>query len=146
LTRVKARVVAMGQGSDDRVRFEASVMPTPLLGVPFMDRDHAAIDKLFADAAHAPDDALMGLFDAIAQQLRDHFQREEKAMTEARVPALLTHLELHARVLREVERIRGEIVSSKPEAVREMIGSFLPQLVADHNATADAVSAAHLRA
>ena len=67
-------------------------------------------------------------------------------MTEARVPILLCHLELHAQLLREVERMRDEIASRGAEGARELLGAMLPQLVANHVATADTVSASFLRA
>jgi hypothetical protein len=66
---------------------------------------------MFADVATTPDEGLMDLFDAIARELSEHFAREEAAMTEARVPVLLPHLELHAHLLREVDKMRGTIAS-----------------------------------
>ena len=83
----------------------------PFLGVPLMDRDHAAIEHMLVEAKEKPDSELLKYFDAISQELRDHFAREEKAMTEARVPVLLCHLELHAQILSEVATLRREIVS-----------------------------------
>ena len=118
----------------------------PILGVPLMDRDHAAIERMFAAVADTPDESLPELFEAIAHEIVDHFAREEAAMTEARVPILLCHLELHAQLLREVERMRDEIASRGAEGARELLGAMLPQLVANHVATADTVSASFLRA
>ncbi len=66
-------------------------------------------------------------------------------MTEARVPVLLPHLELHAQLLREVDRMRRDIASRDAEGARQLIGTLLPQLVANHVATADAVSASFLK-
>jgi len=60
-------------------------MPSaPRLGVPLMDRDHAAIDLLFDAAATTADSELPALLDMIAEELHDHFAREEAAMIEAR--------------------------------------------------------------
>ena len=117
----------------------------PILGVPLMDRDHAAIERMFADVADTPDEGLPELFEAIAREIADHFAREEAAMTEARVPILLCHLELHAQLMREVEKMRDEIASRNADGARELIGAMLPQLVANHVATADTVSASFLR-
>ncbi len=117
----------------------------PILGVPLMDRDHAAIERMFAGVATTPDERLPDLFEAIARELAEHFAREEAAMTEARVPILLCHLELHAKLLREVERMRDEIASRGGDGARELLGAMLPQLVANHVATADTVSASFLR-
>ena len=118
----------------------------PFLGVPLMDRDHAAIERMFAEVETTPDEGLPGLFEAIARELAEHFAREEAAMTEAQVPILLSHLELHAQLLREVERMREEIASHGAEGARQLLGAMLPQLVANHVATADTASASFLRA
>ena len=117
----------------------------PFLDVPLMDRDHAAIERMFAAVAETPDEGLPELFDAIAHEIADHFAREEAAMTEARVPILLCHLELHAQLMREVERMRDEIASRNADGARELMGDILPRLIASHVATADTVSATFLR-
>ena len=118
----------------------------PILGVPLMDRDHAAIEHMFAQAKEKPDSELLDYFDAIAEEIRDHFAREEKAMTEARVPVLLCHLELHAQILGEVATLRREIVFRGAASARDFIDVVLPELIASHVATADTVSARFLRA
>ncbi len=118
----------------------------PFLGVPLMDRDHAAIERMLAESKEKPDLELLTFFDAIAQEVRDHFGREEKAMTEARVPVLLCHLELHAQILGEVATLRREIVSRGAASARDLIDAVLPSLIANHVATADTVSARFLRA
>ena len=118
----------------------------PFLGVPLMDRDHAAIERMFAEVEATPDEGLPGLFETIARELSAHFSREEAAMTEAKVPILLCHLELHAQLLREVEKMRQEIASRGAAGARQLLGSMLPQLIANHVATADTASASFLRA
>ena len=94
----------------------------PVLGVPLMDRDHAAIERMFDAIAVTPNEGLPELFEAVAREIVDHFAREEAAMTEARVPALLSHLELHAQLIREVEKMRNEITSRNAEGARELMG------------------------
>ena len=66
-------------------------------------------------------------------------------MTEARVPILHCHLDLHAQILREVDVMRAEIVASGPASARDLVGAVLPQMIANHIATADTVSASFLR-
>ena len=118
---------------------------TAILGVPLMDRDHAAIDEMFIKARQTPDLELLTHLDALSDLIRDHFAREEKAMTEARVPVLLCHLELHAQLLRELERMRGELVARGAASARDLVDAVLPELIANHVATADTVSAQFLR-
>ena len=64
-------------------------------------------------------------------------------MTEARVLVLHCHLELPAQLLRDVERIRSDLLSRGAASARALV---LPQLIAEHVATADTVSARFLRA
>ena len=117
-------------------------MPSaPVLGVPVMDRDHAAIDRLFDAAATAADSELPALLDTIAQELHDHFAREEAVMALARVPFLLHHFQLHTQLLREVENMRREVARSGVGCARQLIGVLLLRFVADHVATADAAAA-----
>lgn len=120
-------------------------MPSaPLLGVPLMDRDHAALDRLFDAAATTADSELPALLDTIAQELHDHFAREEAVMARARVPFLLHHFELHTQLLREVENMRREVARSDVGCARQLIGVLLLQFVVDHVATADAAAAQFL--
>ena len=120
-------------------------MPTPLLGVPLMDRDHETLDRLFEKAAEADDAGLPAALEAIATELGAHFAREEVLMTEARVPILLCHLELHAQLLREVEKMRDVIGSLDRDTARQIVAVVLPDIVANHVATADTASASWLR-
>lgn len=117
----------------------------PILDVPLMDRDHAGLERMLAGFHEKPDAELLDSFDAIASELREHFAREEHAMTEARVPILDCHLELHAQILREVDVMRAEIVAHGPASARDLVGAVLPQMIANHIAAADTVSASFLR-
>jgi len=120
-------------------------MPSaPRLGVPLMDRDHAAIDLLFDAAATTSDSELPALLDMIAEELHDHFAREEAAMIEARVPFLHHHFELHTQLLREIESMRREVARSDAASARQLIGVLMLRFVADHVVTADAAAARFL--
>ena len=66
-------------------------------------------------------------------------------MTEARVPILLCHLELHTQLLREVEKMWEAIGSLDTDTARQIVRVILPGLVANHVATADTASASFLR-
>jgi hemerythrin len=109
-----------------------------------MDRDHAAIDRLFDAAAAIADPELPALLDKIAEELHDHFAREEALMAEARVPFLIQHFELHTQLLREIEKMRREAASSDAASTRHLIGALLLRFVTDHVATADAAAARFL--
>ncbi len=39
----------------------------PILGVPLMDRDHAAIEQMLVEAREKPDSELLNFFDQIAR-------------------------------------------------------------------------------
>ncbi len=62
-----------------------------------------------------------------------------------RVPILLCHLELHAQLLREVEKMREAMASLDAAGARRIVGAFLPGLVANPVATADTACASFLR-
>lgn len=115
------------------------------LGVLLMDEDHAALERMFGDVDTTPDADLPQLFEAVAAELAAHFAREEKAMTQARVPILLAHIELHQQILIEVARMRRAIAAESPEAARQLLGAFLPALIEQHVATADTATAHFLR-
>jgi hemerythrin len=109
-----------------------------------MDRDHAAIDLLFDAAATIAVPELPALLDMIAEELQDHFAREEAMMAEARVPFLVQHFELHTQLLREIENMRREGASSAGASTRHLIEALLLRFVTDHVATADAATARFL--
>lgn len=115
------------------------------LGVSIIDDDHAALGRLFGSVAATPDAELAGLFERIAAELAAHFTREEQAMTEARAPILLMHIELRQQLMIEIARMRRAIADDGPEVGRQLLGTLLPLLIAQHIATADAVSASFLR-
>ena len=114
------------------------------LGVPLMDREHAAIERLFADVESLPDEALPDLFDKAARELRGHCAREEAMMAKARAPRLLLHMDLHARLLAEVEQMRKDIETAPPATVRELVGTVLPLMISNHVATEDLATARFL--
>jgi hemerythrin len=104
-----------------------------------MNEDRAALERLFGRVEETPDAGLAQLFEAIAAELSAHFAREEKAMTEARAPVLLAHIELHQQASKEIERMRAEIGSAGAEAARQLIGALLPLMAPQQLATADAM-------
>ena len=51
----------------------------------------------------------------------------------------------HAQILRELDVMRAEIAARGPASARDLVGAVLPQMIANHIATADTVSASFLR-
>lgn len=103
------------------------------------DEDFAALDRLFALVDATPDAGLASLFGAIAAELAARFARQEKAMTEARAPFLLAHIELQQHLMNEIDRMRTEIAGAEPQAVRQLVGTLSPLLVRQYAATAQAL-------
>ena len=110
-----------------------------------MDRDHDVIVRMFGEFANPPDGELVDRADAIAREIRDHFSREEEIMTEAMIPILHCHLELHAQLLSDLKTMREEIGRGDAATARRLFGSVLPQLIENHVETADTASGRFLR-
>lgn len=112
--------------------------------VPVMDRDHAMLEQMFSTLRETEDASLLPLFDAIAQEIRDHFTREEVMMEQAQVPILQCHKGQHAALLREVEAMRAYLATSEARMQRHQIGFVLAHLVANHVASVDQVTSTFL--
>ena len=134
-------VSGLGQHSDRRTRAWLPILASRSW-IAIMQRSSTCSPK----PRRSRTSELLDYFDAIAQEIRDHFAREEKAMTEARVPVL--HLSPRAACPDpgEVATLRREIVFRGAASARDFIDAVLPGLIASHIATADTVSARFLRA
>jgi hemerythrin len=119
-------------------------LPFLPLGVPVMDADHAALAKLFDRVPSTQVEALMGLFEIIASEIRDHFAREEAVMEKAQVPVLHCHKTQHAALLVEVDAMRSRLPQDTPAMQRHLIGFVLARHVADHVAGVDQISSTFL--
>ena len=115
-------------------------LPEIPLGVDVMDRDHYALEQMFARTPQIADDGLSAHFDALLAEITAHFAREEAAMEAADVPILHCHRGQHAALLEEAGRLRQEFERVDAPARRHAIGFRLARLVSDHVASVDAIS------
>ena len=123
---------------------EEMKLPKLPLGVPVMDEDHAILETLFATAPTTENGGLSDLFETIAAEIRDHFDREETVMERAQVPILHCHKLQHAALLAEVATMRQRLAEAEPGMKRHLIGFVLARLVADHIASIDQISSTFL--
>ncbi|WP_296715005.1 hemerythrin family protein [Rhodoblastus sp.] len=119
-------------------------LPKLPLGVPLMDRDHAVLEQMFSTLPETKDANLLPLFEAIAQEICDHFSREEIMMEQAQVPILSCHKAQHAALLREVETMRAYLATAEAKVQRHQIGFVLTHLVANHVGGVDQVTSTFL--
>jgi hemerythrin len=114
------------------------------LGVPLMDKDHAAMEALLEEAYRADEAALPGLFAKIEAETRAHFRREEELMQSAGVPILHCHIGKHEQFLAELGRGREAAAQNDLLNLRRFLCSDLPELFSDHVQTVDRVTAGFL--
>lgn len=119
-------------------------LPRLPLGVRLIDRDHAILEQMFSALPAAKDACLLPLFEAIAQEICDHFSREEIMMEQAQVPILSCHKAQHAGLLREVETMRAYLATADARVQRHQIGFILTHLVAKHVGGVDQVTSTYL--
>ena len=115
-------------------------LPQLPLGVRVMDEDHFALEQMFARVPALADDALPTHLDAILDEIRAHFTREEAEMERVGVPILPCHRSQHAALLAEAEKLRESFARAEPAMRRHLIGYALAQLLANHIASVDQIS------
>lgn len=118
--------------------------PSIILGVPFMDRDHAALEDLLAKAAVTEDAALAKLLDEIEAETRAHFQREEALMREQCLAVLPCHMMQHEMLLSRFQLAHGAVICGDDKKLRQFLTDTLPALLFHHMNTADRVTAGML--
>lgn len=118
--------------------------PTIPLGVPQMDADHAAIERLFARVPDTRDADLPALFAEIEAEVIAHFAREEVLMEAADVPVLPCHRGQHALLLDQIAAHRPGDGPVDPAALRRTF-SVLAECVEGHVASVDRITSQFLR-
>lgn len=117
----------------------------PVLGVPEMDSEHAAIAALLAEAATADDDALPALLTRAAAVTADHFAHEELMMEAAGFPVLFCHRAQHKMLMDEFGKADALARAGDMAGLRRQIVEVVPTLIAAHVASVDRVTARFLR-
>jgi hemerythrin len=120
-------------------------MPTPLLGVPLMDRDHAEIEARFERLAASAEVDLAAALDEIEAAIRAHFAREEELFRARRVPIADCHEVQHARLLAAFEAPRRARDAGDLAGLRRFLLAELPAAVAEHVDTVDRITSGFLR-
>jgi hemerythrin len=115
-------------------------LPQLPLGVAVMDEDHFALEQMFARTPQIEDAALLAHLDAIVDEIRAHFAREESEMERVGVPILSCHKGQHAALLKEAENLREAFLHAEARMRRHLIGFVLAQHVANHIASIDQIS------
>lgn len=125
----------------------------PTLSVPFMNEDHREEARLINAAADLLDelrggkagpDQVNAAVDALYAHTREHFAREESAMTDASFPAYSIHQAEHVRILGELgEAQRRFKESGKGEELSAYLAGF-PGWFEQHIASMDAATARYV--
>ena len=115
-------------------------LPQLPLGVAVMDEDHYALEQMFARTPQIEDAGLPAHLDAIIEEIRAHFAREEAEMERVGVPILHCHQGQHAALLKEADFCATVFCARNREMRRHLIGFTLAQHVANHIASVDQIS------
>ena len=114
------------------------------LGVAAMDVTHREF-VAHLEALTAADDARFpGLFEALAEHTRQHFDSEAVLMKQCRFPATGEHTSEHLRVLGEMAFMGRAAKAGRLKTARSYVEA-LPAWFATHLATMDAALAACLK-
>jgi hemerythrin len=91
-----------------------------LLGFGPMDKVHAEFVDLLGQLRRVPDGEVAPILDILAAHTREHFEMENKWMTETEFPARQCHIDEHNAVLKSVEEVRQLVADGNPVAVRPL--------------------------
>lgn len=114
------------------------------LGVAAMDATHREFVAHLETLTAADDASFPGLFEALAEHTRQHFDGEAVLMKQCRFPATGEHTSEHLRVLGEIAFMGRAAKAGRLKTARSYIEA-LPAWFATHLATMDAALAACLK-
>ena len=114
------------------------------LGVPMIDADHQESIALANAARDADDSRFAERFEAFAEHLREHFERENALMEQHAFFAAHCHQEEHDRVLAEVDDMLARLRRGSPADARAYVRDGFPVWFQTHHATMDFVTANHI--
>jgi len=116
-----------------------------LLGMPVMDDTHKEFIILVNKLSDAPDELFSSLFDELTTHTQQHFQQEEKLMTEYKFPAEGEHKDEHQRILGELKQFKKRVDKGLIAFARNYIRDRIPEWFRLHAATMDSALAMHLK-
>ena len=114
------------------------------LGVAAMDATHREFVAHLEALTAANDASFPGLFEALAEHTRQHFDGEAVLMKRCRFPATGEHTSEHLRVLGEIAFMGRAAKAGRLKTARSYVEA-LPAWFATHLATMDAALAACLK-
>ena len=114
------------------------------LGVAAMDATHREFVAHLEALTAADDASFPGLFEALAEHTRQHFDGEAVLMKQCRFPATGEHTSEHLRVLGEMAFMGRAAKAGRLKTARSYVEA-LPTWFATHLATMDAALAACLK-
>lgn len=114
------------------------------LGVAAMDATHREFVAHLEALTAADDASFPGLFEALAEHTRQHFDGEAVLMKQCRFPATGEHTSEHLRVLGEMAFMGRAAKAGRLKTARSYVEA-LPAWFATHLATMDAALAACLK-
>ena len=115
-----------------------------VLGVAAMDATHREFVAHLEALTAADDASFPGLFEALAEHTRQHFDGEAMLMKQCRFPATGEHTSEHLRVLGEMAFMGRAAKAGRLKTARSYVEA-LPAWFATHLATMDAALAACLK-
>ena len=114
------------------------------LDLPLMDDTHREFVDLLARAAQAGDAKLLAAWDQLIAHTQDHFDREDRWMTETGFSAMHCHTTQHKVVLQVMREGARRGLGGDLALVRQMV-SELALWFPQHAQSMDAALALHVR-
>lgn len=119
--------------------------PQHELGVPRMDATHREFVDCVNALHDAPDVEMLAALDALLAHTVEHFEQENRWMSELAFPPAHCHLPEHEGILQITREVRELIVEGKYEIGRVLANELAPWFV-NHAATMDNMLAAFIQA
>ncbi|QAU33107.1 hemerythrin family protein [Janthinobacterium sp. 17J80-10] len=106
------------------------------LGIAFMDESHQMLHEQLDQLSSVSDADFPSVFEALLQQVRDHFKAEEQAMEEIAFPGIACHRDQHGQALNALRYANLRVKEGAVAEGRE-IGGLFSQWLTSHITTMD---------
>jgi hemerythrin-like metal-binding protein len=116
----------------------------PVLGNAVMDHDHARLAELFSRTRVLEDSQLAAHARLLADEIAQHFAREEAMMEAANFPVLHCHRQFHDELLSAAKAVAEVAAETDPTSLRRILVHRLAALVESHVDSVDRVTAQYL--